>query len=160
MTHEAGPNPPAMSPLHKGAWLGLLLALIGQGLGGYAMAFGFDGPLFRWHQDPTAVALWGEATYSAETAAYRHWIQGAMGATLAAWSVACAWLCVVPLRRGERWAWWAIVTSLLAWYPLDTALSLRDGVWINAAVNTAALTGMALPLAVLWHWLSTRPSET
>ena len=160
MTERPGDTLPEMSRVQRLAWWGLLAALISQGLGGYAMAFGFDGPLFRWHQNPTAIALWGDPIYSAQTAAYRHWIQGAMGATLAAWSTACAWLCFIPLRRGERWAWWAIVSSLLAWYPLDTTLSLRDGVWINAAVNTAALTGMVLPLAVLWHWLSLDRTET
>jgi hypothetical protein len=42
--------------------------------------------------------------------------------------------------------WWSITASLALWYPLDTGRSILHRVYANAALNTALLVVMAIPL--------------
>jgi hypothetical protein len=74
-----------------------------------------------------------------------------LGATLAAWAVALAWVAFGPIRRGERWAFACVVTSLLAWFPLDTLVSWSQGAMVNVAFNVAALVSILPLLALAWR---------
>ena len=65
---------------------------------------------------------------------------------MAGWGVFLASVAAIPFRRRERWAWNCIVLGILFWYVPDTGFSLQAGVMFNAAVNTALLALIALPL--------------
>ena len=117
------------------------------------MAFGLGGPLFAWHQDRVAVALWGSASYGTEVAAYRGWIQALLGGTMISYAWAMVFLVARPLRRRQTWAAWAVLVATLNWFVVDTSISAAHGVWVNVAFNTAALVSTLIPLALLVPWL-------
>jgi len=56
--------------------------------------------------------------------------------TAATWAVGYgiifAWLVVVPYRRGERWAWWALLVSLI----IPQIISIARVVFIRTTVGT------------------------
>lgn len=131
--------------------IALLLALLGgQAVAGWACALFPDLALLAPYNRAVHQAFWQQDGVPAQLVAYRQWIWAVMGATLAAWSVACMWLAHVPLRRGETWAGWAIASSLLAWFPFDTGMSAALGNWPNVWLNcgSVAATGAAL----WWAW--------
>lgn len=70
-------------------------------------------------------------------------------ATMAGWGIVGAFIAANALANRESWAWWALVTSLVVWYPLDTGRSLHHGVRVNAVGNTILLALVAIPLAAM-----------
>jgi hypothetical protein len=90
--------------------------------------------------------FWGGQPVPPPAAAFRGWTYAVMGAAMAGWGVFLAFVAHVPFRRRERWAWNCFVVGILAWYIPDTGSSLLAGVVFNAAVNTALLALLALPL--------------
>jgi hypothetical protein len=146
-------NEPPM-PRHIALARGWLLAGFAlQIVLGHLVAFGLGGPLFAWHQERVAEALWGVAEYDAHAAAYRGWIAALLGGTMVSYAWAMLFIAAVPLRRRERWAGWAIAIATLNWFAIDTALSAAHGVWINVAFNVSALAMTAIPLAITVPWL-------
>ncbi len=134
------------TPLVRAGWVGLVVRFSTQIFMGYGIALALDSSVFDWHQDRVGVSLWGSPDFGPEVAAYRHWIQALLGGTFSSWAVAMLALTWIPMRRGERWAWWTIVASLLSWFWVDTWRSFADGVWVNVAFN---LCGLLIPMALL-----------
>ncbi|MSQ83348.1 MAG: hypothetical protein EXR77_10755 [Myxococcales bacterium] len=124
--------------------------MIGQGLAGWLVALCPDSAPLMPYNTAVAQIFWQTDVAPATLVAYRTWIFAVMGGTLTAWSVACAWLAAIPLRRGEKWAGHAIWTSLAVWFPVDTGISAHLGVWPNVALNCAALAVIVAALA--WAW--------
>ena len=58
-------------------------------------------------------------------------MRGPLGGTMAGYYVLQLGLVVVPLRRGERWAWWTILAALLVWFVVDSVVSIAHGAWFN-----------------------------
>ncbi len=141
-----------MSTVEKVGWAFLLLSFAVQALVGYTVAFAIDTPLWEWHQSRVGEALWGDGAYGEEVQAYRAWAMALLGGTISCWAVAMIWVVAIPMRRGEGWAWWAIITSTLAWFWVDTAISAAHGVGINVMFNVMALTMIAVPLAMTWSY--------
>ena len=133
-------------------WILLLVSFAVQGIVGYSVALAIDTPLWDWHQERVGLALWGEADYPAEADAYRQWMSALLGGTISCWAVAMIWIVAIPMRRRESWAWWAIITSTLVWFSIDTAISALHGVGINVFFNVMALSMIAIPLAMTWSW--------
>ncbi len=128
-------------------WSRVLAAgFVAQALAGYAVAFAYDSAIFAWHRERVALALWGRADFGPEAAAFAGFAMGVLGATMASAAGSMVWVALGPFARGERWAWLCVATALLLWAPFDTALSLRHGVWINAAFNAVPIALMTAPL--------------
>ena len=51
-----------------------------------------------------------------------------------------------PLASREAWVRWSITASIAVSFPLDTGRSLLHKVYANAALNTALLVVIAIPL--------------
>lgn len=143
---------PPMSTSVKIGWFLLVVAFAMQGLVGVSVAFLIDTPLWDWHQSRTALALWGEPHLDPQTEAFRSWAMALVGGTIVSWSVAMLWIVLIPMRNREPWAWWAIITSTLGWFFIDTTISAMHGVGINVLFNLMALTMLAVPLAMTWSW--------
>jgi hypothetical protein len=69
-------------------------------------------------------------------------------ATAATWALGCGLLglavVLVPYRRGERWAWWALLVSL----GLSQLLSLARAVMLGTTIGLGA-SGLILAFALL-----------
>jgi hypothetical protein len=91
------------------------------------------------------LAFWGTQEGPEIAVGFQRWIYGVLGATMAGWGVCLAFLARYPFQRRERWAWTCMVTGLLLWYVVDTAISLAY-VPFNVAFNTLLLAAIGLPL--------------
>lgn len=88
---------------------------------------------------------------SANELGYQDWLFGLLGAVMAGWLVMMGWVVAGPFRRGERWAWSAIVVSMAVWFVFDTGTSLVHGVVFNAVFNLGFLLGFGIPLAATYR---------
>ena len=69
---------------------------------------------------------------------------------MAAWAIALVFVVAVPFARRERWAFWCVLVSAAAWFPIDTFVSWRHGVTVNVVFNLGALAMLLLPLGAAW----------
>jgi hypothetical protein len=138
------------------AWLALLVSYAAQVLVGWSAAVAIRSPLWGWHQEPLAAALWG-GPFPAVVEPYRTLTMGMLGATMASAAAPMCLVLWVPFRRREQWAWWAVLLSMAVWYPVDTAVSVACSVWVNVALNTVVLVSVLVPLAVCWPWFQAAP---
>lgn len=152
-------TPVPMPKVARFAHLFLLIGFGGQVLFGHLVAFGLGSPLMAWHQDRVGLALWGHAAFGSEAAAYQTWAAGLIGGTIISYAWAMLWLTAVPLRRGERWAAWAIAIATSNWCVVDTAISLVGKVWVNVIFNLVALSSVMIPLALMVPWLREASAE-
>ncbi len=79
------------------------------------------------------------------------WIYALAGAISIGWMVALAMIILIPFRRGEKWAWWAVTGSLLTWFVLDCLGSIIYGMSINLIINVGALVMFTIPLAMTYR---------
>ena len=80
---------------------------------------------------------------------FQRWIYGTWGATIAGWGLLVLFTVWLPLRNKERWAWYALTTSLLLWYLVDSGLSLYFRITGNIVLNTLFLVIFGIPLLAL-----------
>lgn len=125
------------------------LTAVGAGLtvGGVAMALLAGTDVFAPINALIDPVFWSPGPDAAD-AAFRSWVFGTWGATLAGWGLLVAFVASGPFRRGEAWSWWAIAAGTTLWFVLDTGTSLVHGVVANVAVNVALAALVAVPLAM------------
>ncbi|MEM6338268.1 MAG: hypothetical protein AAF752_16965, partial [Bacteroidota bacterium] len=88
-----------------------------------------------------------KATEPAEAAAFRAFVLGPLGGTIAGSYVLQAFIAAVPFARRERWAWWATLGALLVWFVIDSSLSLAHGAGFNVwMINLTPLAVFVPPL--------------
>ncbi|MGI9173964.1 MAG: hypothetical protein ACR2GR_01415 [Rhodothermales bacterium] len=62
-----------------------------------------------------------------------------------------AFIAAIPFRRGERWAWQAVLRGTLVWFVVDSAVSLWHGATFNVyLVNLVPVLVFGLPLGATW----------
>jgi len=141
---------PFPSKTYAVGWWFLLIGFLGQVPLGLSVAFGYRWSIWGWHRRRMAEALWGTATIPAEAWPVADQLLAMLGATMACWGLAMAFVVAVPLRRREPWAWWCVASSALLWFTVDTGLSAAHGVWVNVAFNCAAGVMIGAPMALVW----------
>lgn len=126
----------------------LLLASGAMVLVGLLLAFFPDGPLWAYHTEALAGALFG-GVLPEEAAVVRRFLMGPLGGTIAGYFVLQAFIVLGPFRRREPWAWWAITGALVLWFVVDSSMSLLHGAAFNVwMVNVGTLVLVGLPLAL------------
>lgn len=70
---------------------------------------------------------------------------GLQGALTIGWSLTMFALIDAAKTIGAP-AWRALTLSLLAWYAIDSAISVATGFWPNAISNTALMIAYAIPI--------------
>ena len=79
------------------------------------------------------------------------WLYAVLGATMIGWGICILYLLQNAFARKERWAWFAIVVGLLAWFIPDTFMSYYCGVVFNVVLNFVILLGFMLPLVFTFN---------
>lgn len=91
----------------------------------------------------------GEGAYSQLDAAqimFQDWLYGIMGSVMMGWGTIILFIVWKPFRRGERWAWYALLVSLLIWFLPDSYASAVNQVPENVLLNIGFLVMLGLPL--------------
>lgn len=112
---------------------------------GLFMTFFHRTVLFEPFHAQIDAVFWNTAV-SPEAAAFQGWAYGLMGAVMVGWGIVLFSLAYIPFKQQQKWAWNTLFYGLLAWFVLDTAVSLQYGVVFNALVNTLFLALFLLPL--------------
>jgi hypothetical protein len=113
---------------------------------GVFMALANATPLFHLFNQQIDPVFWDQAALTPETIAFRTWVYGAWGATVAGWGIFIVFIAARPFRERRAWAWWCLLLGVGVWYLLDSGLSWRSGVLFNVAFNTILLAAVGLPL--------------
>lgn len=82
---------------------------------------------------------------------YLRFVYGVLGAVMVGWGVSMVWVLIGPYGRGERAGWLALATPLAIWYVIDSSLSVTQGFWQNAVLNSLFAALFALPLAATFN---------
>lgn len=79
--------------------------------------------------------------------AFRGFIFGPLGGTIAGSYAMMAAIVAYPFRRRELWAWHALVWSHVLWFVVDSAVSVAYGAYFNVwMINLAPLILLGVPL--------------
>jgi hypothetical protein len=76
---------------------------------------------------------------------------GVSGAVVSSWAIVMFFLVMFPLRNGQRWAWYALTTSLIVWFIGDGYASIATGFVVHAVMNLSFLIMMGIPLLVTYR---------
>jgi hypothetical protein len=126
--------------------LGIGLAIVGLGL---FLVFGTSSALFEVvFNNQIDPLFWPDEGKSELMALFQSWVYGVLGATMVGWGAIIFFTGFYAFPRRELWAWNAICYSTLAWFVLDTYISIAAGVYFNALFNTLILAAAAVPLAM------------
>ncbi len=142
-------------------------------LGAFSIAFGVMGLLFvllpgltltffdwmvygGYDASPVQAGL-----MDGETRRYAGFIYQVLGAVLFGWAVLLTLVIRGPRLETDNatttaqaldsWTWRVFATSFVAWYVLDTTMSLVVGFWQNAVFNTLFGIAVAVPLVLGWN---------
>ncbi len=126
----------------------LLAATIVFTLFGLVLTFAATAPIFDFYSAAIADAFFeGHAPPQATT--WQSFIYGLVGATFAAHFAMLAWACV--MAGGRLWVRSMVITSMLAWFCVDSATGLIHGAYFNLLmVNVPSM----LVMAAAWWWAS------
>lgn len=140
---EGGTKMKASKLLFIASWVLLLVMSLGiafASLASFGLAYGSSGDAFGGvsleqiraeHGDEVAKALRGRR------------------ATAASWALAAAiltaWITIVPYRRGERWAWWALLAFALPHF-ISLARVLAIGTSLGASTSGIVVAFLLLAL--------------
>jgi len=124
--------------------LGLIsIAFVGVGL---VVAFGMDGPFFAIYRDLFGRYFFG-GDLPLEAQRYLVFIAGPIGATFAGHFAMLAWAVRSTGAQRPAWLLQCVVTSVMAWFVVDSSMSILHGAWFNVVVvNVPTLVAMAYPV--------------
>jgi hypothetical protein len=125
-------------------WLLVIGSLIT--LFGLFMALFNDTVLFAFFNAQIDPVFWDSQVLPSEWLAFRTWVYGVWGATVAGWGLMITFLTHTLFRKQVLSAWKALVAALLVWYVIDTIISFGYEVYFNAVFNTILLVLAGLPL--------------
>jgi hypothetical protein len=111
-------------------------------------------PLFDLFNQQIDPAFWRANTPGEGTKLFQQWVYGVWGATIAGWGVFITFIARYPFGAKEKWSWNCLAAGMLAWFVMDTSLSLYYRVFFNAAFNTVLLILVALPLLFARRYFS------
>lgn len=78
-------------------------------------------------------------------------LSGISSAVSLAWFALLTFVVLGPFRRGERWAWMAVTTSVVIWFVVDSGRSIASGFPSNAMFNVAWLVMYGVPLVATYR---------
>ena len=77
----------------------------------------------------------------------RSFMMALLGATIAGSYLLQTFVVVFAFRRGEKWAWHAILWSNVLWFLVDSSMSLHYGAYFNIyMINIFPLVVFGIPL--------------
>lgn len=79
------------------------------------------------------------------------------GPTIASWGVLFLYIVNSAFSRPNAQAWWFMFSACLVWAPYDSALSILNGVYLNAVINAIAFPVIVVPLLIAKSYFNPLP---
>ncbi len=122
--------------------IGIVVSVLGVWIALFNGTALFD-LVFNRQIDPV---FWGAGGPCRDARSFQQWIYGVLGATVASWGIALAFVAHYPFKKKEKWAWNSVLIGLLLWYVIDTPVSAYYKVYFNVLFNTVVFVVALLPL--------------
>jgi hypothetical protein len=98
--------------------------------------------------------FWGSSAIAPGAIEFQKFIYGVLGATMSGWGVFLLFIAHYPFKNKEKWSWYCVLIGLVAWFALDTSISLFYKVYGNVLVNAVFLVATLLPLVFTREMIS------
>jgi hypothetical protein len=103
-------------------------------------------PLFGIFNGLVDGVFWYGSTPDDATGQFILWAYGMLGATMAGWGIALAYMVKYPFARKEKWSWNAIALGLAVWFVVDTFMSVYTKAYFNVGVNVMLIVLAGIPI--------------
>lgn len=90
--------------------------------------------------------FWGNPHLAVETLFFQRWVYGLLGATCLMVGILIFFIVKNAFERKEKWAWNCLFVGLIAWFIIDTPVSVCFQVYFNVILNIVLLLAVLLPL--------------
>jgi hypothetical protein len=143
---------PPVNITRTGFWdTWLLIVALGMAVFGVLMALFNRTAAFESFNRQIDTAFWWTVSAPQAARAFASSTYGVWGASVAGFGLLAAFVVRSPYRQRQIWAMDAMTVSVLAWFVLDTAISLGHAVWFNVGLNLLILIALAPPLLATWR---------
>lgn len=88
------------------------------------------------------------------TIRFGNFLYSLMGAVMTVWGIIMYKLTKHAIKNKEKWAWDAILISILVWFPIDEFFSIYYKVYFNAIFNIIFLATLIIPLIGIKKYLT------
>lgn len=92
--------------------------------------------------------FWINSKLTTETLFFQRWIYGLLGATCLMVGILIFFIVKNAFERKERWAWNCLCFGLIAWFIIDTPISVYFQVYFNVVFNIVLLLSVLFPLVL------------
>jgi uncharacterized BrkB/YihY/UPF0761 family membrane protein len=133
----------------------LLISGILVSVFGVIMVLNLTAEVFDPQFDPV---FWDEETPGIQVKNYQQWIIGVLGSVMVSWGIFIAFLAAIPFKRKEKWSRNCLLAGILSWYIVDTIISLKAHVGLNALQNTVLAIILLLPICFTFNKFKEIPS--
>lgn len=90
--------------------------------------------------------FWGNSSLTSEALLFQKWIYGLLGAMCLMVGILIFFVVKYAFEKKERWAWNCLLFGLVAWFIIDTPISLFFKVYFNVIFNIVLLLAVLVPL--------------
>lgn len=98
---------------------------------------------FGFYESYFAQAFWQSDTLPQDAKRTFNFILGPFGATSMGYFILQYFIAANAYAKREKWAYRAVIVAFLAWFVLDTSMSIRHGAYFNVLIaNVSALFAM------------------
>lgn len=118
-----------------------------------AILFAFDisSAIFVHYDQAIAQIFWQTPNIPTDVQAFRKFVAGPLGGTIACAYILLAYLAWYPFGRKEQWARNAIMVSFGIWFMADSYICLKYGVNFQVfLINGLSVLQKALPIIFTW----------
>lgn len=82
-------------------------------------------------------------------------LTGLFGPSIASWGILFAYVIDVSFRSRDRRGWWTMIIACLTWATYDSFLSIWNGIYINAILNSFIAIMIIIPLSIVKQYFFT-----
>lgn len=121
-----------------------------------------DSFIFDFYNRQLTARFWGSTEVPENVREVRLFLFGPLGGTIAGKYVLLFYAVRFGFKRRERWAWWAILISHLAWFVIDSSVSFYHRAYFNfniLLINITPVIVYGIPLLLTWKYFQRRQPE-
>jgi len=116
---------------------------------GVLLAFAGNSFIFKPHNYYTQEIFFSGDAITGDMLQFKNWLFGIIGGTIAGFQLLIIFISENAFKNKEKWAYQAILYSLILWFVIDSSVSIYTGALYNVIIiNLVALFLIGLPLVM------------
>jgi len=116
---------------------------------GLLVAFAGNSFVFKLHNNYTQNVFLGGEELTGDLLQFKNWLFGIIGGTIVGFHLLMIFISENAFKKKEKWAYQAMLYSLLIWFVIDSSISIYTGALYNVIIiNLVALFLIGLPLVM------------